>query len=81
MQGEGLLPTGLPHIVSRPGQSQGLLYKPIQNTVVQSIELQGNRCGTGKSRQKSRVTGIAKFGGGAPLMTVQFTNNTGVAPS
>ena len=53
---------------------------PIKNTVVQSIELQGNRCGTGKSRQNSRGTDIAKFAGAALLMTVQFTDNTGVTP-
>ena len=52
----------------------------IQNTVVQSIELQGNRCGTGKCRQNSKGTGIAKVAGAAPLMTVQLTDNTGVAP-
>ena len=32
------------------------------------------------SRQTSRGTGIAKFAGAAPLMTVQLTDNTGVAP-
>ena len=42
--------------------------------------LQGNRCGTGMSRQNSRGTGIAKFAGAAPCMTVQLTDNTGVAP-
>ena len=52
----------------------------IRNTEVQSIELQGNRCGTGKSRQNSRSTGIAKFAGAAPLITVQLTDNTGGAP-
>ena len=41
---------------------------PIQNTVVQSIELQGNSGSTGKSSQNSRGTGIAKLGGAAPLM-------------
>ena len=40
----------------------------IQNNVVQSIELQGNRGGTGKSRQNSRGSGIAKLAGSAPLM-------------
>ena len=40
----------------------------------------GNRCATGKSRQNSRGTEIAKFSGAAPLMTVQLTDNTGVAP-
>ena len=35
----------------------------IQNNVVQSVELQGNRCGNGKSRQNSRGTGIAKLAG------------------
>ena len=54
-----------------------LLYKPIKNTVVQSIELQGNRGGTGKSRQNSRGTGIAKLAGAAPLMTDQLTAITG----
>ena len=45
----------------------------IQNTAVQSIELQGNRCSTGKSLQNSRDNGIAKFAGATPLMTVQLT--------
>ena len=40
----------------------------MQNTIVQSIELQGKRSGTGKSRQNSRGTGIAKLAGAAPLM-------------
>ena len=53
----------------------------IQNTLVQSIELQGKRCGTGKSRQNNRGTGIAKFAGATPHMTVQLTENTGVAPA
>ena len=57
-----------------------MLSDTIQNTVVQSIELQGNRCCTGKSFQNSRGTGIAKFAGAAFLMTVQLTDNTGVAP-
>ena len=52
----------------------------IQNTVVQTIELQGNRGGTGKSRQNSSDTGIAKFAGATPLTTVQLIVNTGVAP-
>ena len=56
-----------------------VFVEPIQNTVVQSIELQGNRGGTGKSPQNSSGTGIAKFAGAAPLMTVQMTANTGVA--
>ena len=38
------------------------------------IEIQGYRCGTGKSRQKSSGSGIA------PFMTVHLTANTGVAP-
>ena len=38
-----------------------------------------NRGGTGKSRQNSSGTGIAKFAGAAPLITVQMTANTGVA--
>ena len=48
--------------------------------MVQSVELQGNRCGTGKSRQNTRGTGIAKFASATPHMTVQLTNNTGKAP-
>ena len=51
----------------------------IQNTVVQSVELQGNRGGTGKSRQNSSGTKLVKFAGAASLMTVQVTTNTGVA--
>ena len=51
----------------------------MQNTVVQSVDLQGNRWGTGMSRQNSRANGISKFAGAAPLMTVQLTDNTGVA--
>ena len=47
--------------------------------MVQSVELQGNRCGTGKSCQNSRGTGIAKFASATPHMTVQLTNNTGKA--
>ena len=39
-----------------------------QNTVVQSIELQGNRGGSGKSPQNSRGTGIAKLNGAAQLI-------------
>ena len=53
---------------------------PKQNTEVQSIELQGNWCGTGKSRQNSSGTEIAQFAGATPLTTVQLTANTGVAP-
>ena len=56
-----------------------MFVEPIQNTVVQSIELQGNRGGTGKSPQNSSCTGIAKFAGAAPVMIVQLTVNTGVA--
>ena len=52
----------------------------LQNTLVQSVKLQGNRCGTGKSRQNKRGTGIAKYASAAPLMTVQLMDNTGVAP-
>ena len=52
----------------------------IENTVVLLIKLQGNRCGTGKSRQNSKGTGIAKFAGAACPKTVQLTVNTGVAP-
>ena len=40
----------------------------IQNTVVQSTELKGNRCGTGKRCQNSQGTGIAKLAGAAPFM-------------
>ena len=40
----------------------------IQNTVVQSIELQINRGGTGKSQQNSRGTGIAKLASAVPLI-------------
>ena len=63
----------------RPSQihMQYLMCHAIQNTVVQSIELQGNRGGTGKSRQNSRGTGIAKLASAAPLMTVQLTAITG----
>ena len=56
------------------------LHCTIQNTVVQSIELQGNKGGTSKSCQNSSGIGIPKFVGSAPLMTVQLTANTGVAP-
>ena len=59
--------------------SQGEWVVAIQNTVVQSIELQGNSGGTSKNRQNSSGTGIAKLAGAAPLMTVQVTANTGVA--
>ena len=55
------------------------LLASIQNTVGQPIELQGNRCSTGKSSHNSRGTGIAKFAVAAPLMTVQLTEDTGVA--
>ena len=51
----------------------------IQNTVVLLINLQGNRCSTGKSCQNSKGTGIAKSANAACLMTVQSTKNTGVA--
>ena len=44
------------------------LLAAILNTVVQSIEPQGNRGGTGKSRQNSRGTGISKLAGAAPLL-------------
>ena len=40
----------------------------IQNTVVQLIELHGNRGGTGKIRQNSRGTDIAKCTDAAPPM-------------
>ena len=52
----------------------------IHNTVVLFIELQGNRCGTSKSCHNRQGTGLAKFSGGAPLMTVWLTDNTEVAP-
>ena len=48
------------------------LADPIQNTVVQSNELQGNRGGTGNTRQNSQGTGIAKLAGAAPLITVHL---------
>ena len=57
------------------------LKRAIQNTVVQSIELQGNRGGTGKSRQNSSGTGIAKFAGAAPLITVQIYCHNRDGPS
>ena len=41
---------------------------PIQNTVLQSNELQGNISGTGKSHQNSRGTVIVILAGAAPLM-------------
>ena len=50
---------------------------PIQNSVVQSIELQGIRGGTGKSRQNSRGTEMIKSAGAAPFRTVQLTAITG----
>ena len=40
----------------------------IQSTVVQSLELQGNGGGTGKSRQNSQGTGIAKLASAASVM-------------
>ena len=52
----------------------------IQNTLVLLFNLQGYGCGTGKSRQNSKGTGIAKFAGAACPMKVQLTVNTGVAP-
>ena len=55
--------------------SQCTWIRVIKNTVVQSIELQGNGFGTGKSCQISRGTGITIFAGAAPLMT----DNKGVA--
>ena len=62
------------------GPSRTTPKEPNQNTVVQSIELQGNGDGTGKSRQNSSGTGIAKLAVAAPTMTVQLTANTGVVP-
>ena len=50
----------------RKGEERGGKGRGIQNTVVQLIELQRNRGGTGKSRQNSRGTGIAKLTGAAP---------------
>ena len=50
---------------------------PIQKTVVQSIEPHGNRGSNDESRQNG--TGIAKFAGAAPLMTVQLSAITGLA--
>ena len=55
------------------------IIRAMQNTVVQSVDLQGNRWGTDMSRQNSRGNGISKFAGAAPLMTVQLTDNTAVA--
>ena len=43
-----------------------------QNTVVQSIELQGHRGGTGKSCQNCWGTLIAKLAGAASLMDAPF---------
>ena len=40
----------------------------IKNNVVQCFELQGNRGGTGKSRQNSRGTVIAELADAAPSM-------------
>ena len=48
--------------------------RPVQNNVVKSIELQGNRRGSGKSPLNSRDYLIAFFAGGAPLMTVTVVN-------
>ena len=48
------------------------LCTPIQYTVVQSIELQGNR-GAPKSRQNSSGTGISKFARAVTLATVYLT--------
>ena len=61
----------MPLAVAQPG--------PIQNTLVQSIELQGwHRGGTGKSRQNSSGTGIAKLACAAPLIIFKLTANTEV---
>ena len=46
----------------------------IQNTVVQSIELQGNRGGSGKSPLNSPDPWIAFFAGAASLMTETVVN-------
>ena len=43
-------------------------HKCNTDTVVRSIELQGNRGGTGKSRQTSQGTGLSKLAGAAPLI-------------
>ena len=50
----------------------------IQNNVVQSIELHGNKDGTGNSRQNSQGTGLPKLAGAAALMTVQLTAITAI---
>ena len=42
-------------------------------------QINGNRGGTGKNRQNSSGTGIAKFASATPLMTVLITAKTGVA--
>ena len=57
-----------PQVLKLPPSCQLHLENPIQNTVVQSIELQRNRGGTGKRRQNSQGAGIAKLAGAAPLM-------------
>ena len=44
------------------------IVQSVWNIVVQSHELQGNRCGTGKSHQNCRGTGIDNWAGAAPLM-------------
>ena len=51
-----------------------LWHFPIQNIVVQSVELQGNRGGSGKRPLNSRGHWIAFFAGAAPLMTVNVVN-------
>ena len=53
----------------------------IQNTVVQSIGLQGNRVVPSNRHRNSSGTGIAKFAAAAPLMTVQLTASTGASPA
>ena len=55
-------------------------FSPIQHNVVQSIELQQNK-GASKSQENSSCTGIAKFAGVFPIITVPVTAITGVAPA
>ena len=45
----------------------------MQSTVVKSIELQINGGGSSRQHQNGSGTGMAKFAGAAPLMTVQWT--------
>ena len=60
---------GHPPLLPWPGWGRKPdMFLPTENTVVQSIKLQGNRGGTGKSRQNTRGNGIAKLVGAVPLM-------------